>query len=171
GPKRTSNIYGAIDAPGGKLLPDARWPANVIHDGSDEVVAAFPETDTVGHFPKDRGALGTNGIYGKDGGSAARFFYTTKADADDRLGSKHPTVKPVDLMQWLCRLVTPPGGTILDPFAGTGTTGEAAFREGFNAVLIERDDPYVADIRERVAHYEGQGRHSAAAKNRNVATD
>jgi DNA modification methylase len=83
-------------------------------------------------------------------GSAARFFYTAKADADDRLGSKHPTVKPVDLMQWLCRLVTPKGGTVLDPFAGTGTTGEAAFREGFNAVLIERETEYQADIRRRM---------------------
>jgi site-specific DNA-methyltransferase (adenine-specific) len=86
-----------------------------------------------------------------DGGSAARFFYTAKADADDRLGSKHPTVKPVDLMQWLCRLVTPKGGTVLDPFAGTGTTGEAAFREGFKAVLIEREEEYQADIRRRMA--------------------
>jgi hypothetical protein len=86
-----------------------------------------------------------------DSGSAARFFYTAKADADDRLGSKHPTVKPVDLMQWLCRLVTPKGGTVLDPFAGTGTTGEAAFREGFNAVLIEREEEYQADIRRRMA--------------------
>jgi DNA modification methylase len=80
-----------------------------------------------------------------------RLFYTAKADADDRLGSKHPTVKPLDLMQWLVRLVTPPGGTVLDPFAGTGTTGEAAFREGFRAVLIEREPEYQNDIRRRMS--------------------
>ena len=85
-----------------------------------------------------------------DAGSAARFFYADKADDGDRLGSKHPTVKPLDLMQWLVRLVTPPGGTVLDLFAGTGTTGEAAFREGFSAVLIEREADYQADIRRRM---------------------
>ncbi len=84
-------------------------------------------------------------------GSAKRFHYTAKADADDRLGSKHPTIKPVNLMQWLLRLITPPQGVILDPFAGTGTTGEAAFREGFKAILIEREAEYQADIRRRMA--------------------
>ncbi len=139
-----------------------RWPANVIHDGSDEVVGAFPDTESAGHIPRSGGTkaiwssgraiesdVGSNNAFA-DSGSAARFFYTSKADADDRLGSKHPTVKPVDLMQWLCRLVTPPGGTVLDPFAGTGTTGEAAFREGFRAVLIEREEEYQADIRRRM---------------------
>jgi site-specific DNA-methyltransferase (adenine-specific) len=148
------------------VQPIGRWPANVIHDGSAEVLAAFPETTVTGvrsDASKERwsnaestlpGQGGTNhkGIeYPGDSTSAARFFYTAKADANDRLGSKHPTVKPVDLMQWLCRLVTPRGGTVLDPFAGTGTTGEAAFREGFNAVLIERETEYQADIRRRMA--------------------
>jgi DNA modification methylase len=138
-----------------------RWPANIIHDGSDEVVAAFP--DAPGQL-WDRRKLPkkSNGIYGDFGeqeyatargdiGSAARFFYTAKADADDRLGSKHPTVKPLDLMQYLVRLVTPPKGTVLDPFAGTGTTGEAAWREGMAAVLIEAEAEYCADIRRRMA--------------------
>ena len=84
-------------------------------------------------------------------GYAKRLYYTAKADADDRLGSKHPTVKPLDLMQWLVRLVTPKGGTVLDPFAGTGTTGEAAWREGMHAVLIEAEPEYQADIRRRMA--------------------
>jgi hypothetical protein len=143
-----------------------RWPANIIHDGSEEVIAAFPDVHSAGsqrdepgggsYAGSDKGDWGNIGIGQKgfrigDSGSAARFFYTAKADSDDRLGSKHPTVKPVDLMQWLCRLVTPPGGTILDPFAGTGTTAEAAFREGFNAVLIEREEEYQADIRRRMA--------------------
>jgi DNA modification methylase len=178
--------------------PLGRWPANVIHDGSDEVVAAFPETQTnsTGHGGQLRG-IGYNGgasgiptpslpgdsgsaarffkscngrdgeasaerRYGgyggdippgrrRDGVEASRLFYTSKANGDDRLGSRHPTVKPLDLMQYLVRLVTPKGGTVLDPFAGTGTTGEAAFREGMRAVLIEREAEYQADIRRRVA--------------------
>lgn len=143
--------------------PLGRWPANIVHDGSEEVIAAFPETGAVGHAPKNTGGIGGNGIYGgalgraqderwfADSGSAARFFYSAKADSNDRIGSRHPTVKPVDLMQWLCRLITPPGGTILDPFAGTGTTGEAACREGFNAILIEREAEYLVDIERRMA--------------------
>jgi site-specific DNA-methyltransferase (adenine-specific) len=107
-----------------------RWPANVVHDGSDEVVLAFPtapgqQGDLKGHSSArpTKTCLGDMGPAKdhparNDSGSAARFFYSAKADAEDRLGSKHPTVKPVDLMQWLCRLVTPPGGLILDPFAG-----------------------------------------------------
>lgn len=107
-----------------------RHPANVLHDGSEEVGGALPSDG---------------------GGSSSRFFYSAKADAEDRLGSKHPTVKPVDLMQWLCRLMVPPGGTLLDPFAGTGTTGAAAWREGVNAVLIEREAEFRADIARRMA--------------------
>ena len=149
----------------GKLKP-GRFPANVIHDGSQEVVAAFPAE--AGAFAPARGterSAPTQNVYGKfqrggttfraDSGSAARFFYSAKADAEDRCGSKHPTVKPVDLMAYLCRLVTPPGGTVLDPFAGSGTTGMACLREGFNAILIEREAKYVADIRRRVAHVSG----------------
>ena len=92
----------------------------------------------------------SNAAYVGDSGSAARFFYTEKADADDRLGSKHPTVKPIDLMQYLVRLVTPKGGLVLDPFGGTGTTGEAAFREGMAAILVEREPEYQADIVKRM---------------------
>jgi DNA modification methylase len=141
--------------------PLGRWPANLIHDGSDEVVAAFPQcasgavAEGTRDSGKSAGSLGAfagrlmPGIVGS-AGSAARFFYNAKADSDDRIGSKHPTVKPVDLMRYLVRLVTPPGGTVLDPFAGTGTTGEAAFYEGFCAVLIEREDEYRADIARRM---------------------
>jgi site-specific DNA-methyltransferase (adenine-specific) len=84
-----------------------------------------------------------------DSGSAARFFYSAKANKADRNGSKHPTVKPIALMRWLAKLITPPGGTILDPFAGSGTTGAAAIAEGFKCVLIERETEYAADIRRR----------------------
>ena len=81
--------------------------------------------------------------------SAPRFMYCAKASKADRAGSKHPTVKPIKLMQWLCRLITPPGGTILDPFSGSGTTGVAAIAEGFRPILIEREEEYLADIERR----------------------
>lgn len=89
------------------------------------------------------------------GGSAARFFYSAKAGPDDRCDSKHPTIKPVALMRWLVRLITPPNGTVLDPFAGSGTTGVACLREGFNAILIEREDMYFKDIENRLAKFHG----------------
>lgn len=157
--------YGETQGVGGHDPNLGRWPANVIHDGSDEVLAAFPQApgqqrDTGPQF--DRKAS----VYGEfagvsphaargDAGSAARFFYSAKATAADRLGSKHPTVKPVDLMRWLVRLVTPPGGTVLDPFAGSGTTGMACMAEGFDAILIEREAEYVADIMRRLTHVRG----------------
>lgn len=140
-----------------------RWPANVIHDGSDEVEAAFPEA------PGQQGKASSNpdsprsrSVYGKldradepmeprgDSVSASRFFYCAKATKAERAGSKHPTVKPIALMRYLCRLVTPPGGMILDPFAGTGTTGQAALAEGFRVTLIEREAEYATDIRRRL---------------------
>lgn len=103
-----------------------RWPANMVHDGSDEVVGAFPS-------------------------SAHRFFYSPKASKADRNGSKHPTVKPIALMEWLATLITPPGGTILDPFAGSGTTGSAARNKGFPCILCEREAEYVEDIKRRLS--------------------
>jgi DNA modification methylase len=148
-----------------------RWPANVIHDGSKEVVGAFPPTapSTIG---KPRGAasgdgwgMTQTGAEYADSGSAARFFYSAKADAEDRLGSKHPTVKPVDLMAYLVRLVTPPGGLTLDPFAGSGSTGMACLREGFDCILIEREAQYFADIHRRLAHVEGADTPLFAAAN------
>lgn len=142
-------------------MRNGRWPANVMTDGSAEVFDAFPFTST-GIFGGHRNEPKTKGVYGSfevrdecghvgDAGSAARFFWSSKAIADDRLGSKHPTVKPVDLIEELLTLVTPPGGTCLDLFAGTGTSGEAAWRRGFNAILIEREPEYQADIRRRLA--------------------
>ncbi|WP_165351218.1 site-specific DNA-methyltransferase [Ciceribacter ferrooxidans] len=163
-----AGVFGAAKVPGVyEQKEGGRWPANLIHDGSDEVVAAFPQTESgTGAIKRDTGAdrngntgvaygcesrpAGTEMIGYGDAGNASRFFYSAKADADDRIGSRHPTVKPVDLMRYLVRLVTPPGGTVLDCFAGTGTTGEAAWREGFNAVLIEREPEYQADIAERM---------------------
>lgn len=140
--------------------PSGRFPANLIHDGSPEVVAMFPDDGPrpARQIKSAAHASVANGA-NKDrlfdapacsGGSAARFFYSAKADGDDRLGSKHPTVKPVDLMRWLVRLVCRKGGTVLDTFAGTGTTGEAAYWEGCNAILCEREDEYIADIENRI---------------------
>lgn len=98
-----------------------RWPANVIHDGSVEVLAAFPDAIELEK-------------------SAARFFYCAKASKDDRgEGNIHPTVKPSDLMRYLVRLVTPPGGTVLDPFTGSGSTGVAAVSQGFKFIGFESD--------------------------------
>lgn len=166
-----------------------RWPANLIHDGSDEVLACFHDSkgqqgDVRGTEPSRTGGEGTScyGEYGRipaakrgDSGSAARFFkscawgdddwavedsdpvqgmrflYCPKASRSERgEGNTHPTVKPLALMRYLCRLVTPPGGTVLDPFAGSGTTGIAAQCEGFDAVLIERDPTYAEIARKRV---------------------
>jgi site-specific DNA-methyltransferase (adenine-specific) len=93
--------------------------------------------------------------HGASSGSAARFFYCAKASTKERNGSKHPTVKPLALMRYLCRLVTPPGGKILDPFVGSGTTGQAALQEGFMPTLIEREAEYVADIEKRLKNIHG----------------
>lgn len=165
-----ADIYGAgLEGSRAIGTTDAgRWPANVIHDGSDEVLAAFAAfgkktSGGITHQPKRSGFSGfdsnrDSGTYVQrdpDTGTAARFFYSAKATAADRADSRHPTVKPLSLMRWLVRLITPPGGTVLDPFAGSGTTGEAAVLEGFHAVLIEREAEYIADIRRRIGRSSG----------------
>lgn len=186
-----------------------RWPANLIHDGSDEVLEAFPQapgqlaaesftapsskTRNVfgergrrpggfGNVGADKGSSTPNGPMYIDSGSAARFFYCAKASRADRneglagmpervlsvwggdeddlsAGKKatrptanhHPTVKPTDLMRYLCRLVTPPGGLVLDPFAGSGSTGKAAMLEGFRFIGIDLTPEYVAIAERRIA--------------------
>lgn len=136
-----------------------RWPANVILSDDPEVREAFPEGRSAGDYPSDGGSktegwgnIGTKqGALYADSGSAARFFYCAKASRKERAGSKHPTVKPLKLMRYLVRLVTPPGGTVLDCFAGSGTTGQAARLEGFSSILIERERSYVRDIKRRHA--------------------
>ena len=127
-------------------------------------VAGRESTDTITTIPSLKMLFGSvfhaiaDTIKLEKAGNAAnlergpkRLFYSSKADRNDRIGSKHPTVKPVDLMRWLVRLVTPPGGTVLDPFSGSGTTGEAALLEGFKAVMVEREPEYQADIARRMA--------------------
>jgi DNA modification methylase len=192
----------------GRIVDDGlgRFPANLIHDGSDEVVGLFPQAPSAGKYkhPEKQKNVGERGAdwsrhlfraeankrrdnkYAGDSGSAARFFYCAKASKEDRdegcdalpfresaemvdrdedsagikspragAGRKngarnfHPTVKPTDLMRYLCRLVTPPGGTVLDPFMGSGSTGKGALEEGFRFIGIERDPEYfkIAEVR------------------------
>lgn len=146
----------------------SRWPTNFLHDGSTEVLASFP--DAPGQLAATRGdqAPMNNKIYGamrhggtskaprRDGStSAARFFYCPKAsrrDRDEGLTGRntHVTVKPTALMRYLCRLVTPEGGTVLDPFAGSGSTGKAAALEGFGFIGFELDPEYAALAKARI---------------------
>ncbi len=159
-----------------------RWPANVMHDGSVEVLAAFPEAPGQCADAKLANELKTSRVYGAmrrergdepsansentgtvgfkmrpgarrlDAGSAARFFYCAKASRADRgTGNTHPTVKPTALMAYLCRLITPPGGTVLDPFTGSGSTGVAAVREGFRFIGIESQAAYLEIAHQRIA--------------------
>lgn len=180
--------------------PKGRFPANLIHDGSDEVVAGFPDSNGQQGKCEDaqRSQANTYGSPSDNGkqyeprndkGSASRFFYCAKASKKDRdeglqefeakasaasefrpnhaeKASKgedgnpygrwkpqrniHPTVKPTTLMAYLCRLITPPGGTVLDPFMGSGSTGKGAVREGFNFIGIEREAEYIEIARARI---------------------
>lgn len=149
---------------------DGRYPSNLIRDGSDEVISLFPKNN-VGCKPhrvrssvesverlraKGWGFEGTDKFVGYDDGddlSAARFFYCAKATQKDR-GEKntHLTVKPTDLMRYLCRLVTPAGGVILDPFVGSGSTGKAAILEGFKFFGMEKDDSYCKIAEQRITN-------------------
>jgi len=184
-----------------------RFPANLIHDGSDEVVRLFPQTQNGGAHNREYNSASMFGMrvmgpetggthFAGDSGSAARFFKcclmddpdaevkrlvycakASKADRDEgcegrdecktkhgarpcdwetadwkaRGGNHHPTVKPTALMRYLCRLVTPPGGVVLDPFMGSGSTGKGALLEGFRFIGIEREPEYVEIARARLA--------------------
>lgn len=157
----------------------ARWPANICHDGSDVILAGFPsDKGRPGNglrLTKRSGAQGVVGLTRKgvytsrhfdDDGNCARFFYSAKAGPLDRIGSAHATVKPVDLMRWLCRMVTPAGGLILEPFAGSGTTGIAAMAEGFSCRMIDIEAEHVADIERKLAYLCGEGGLSMLEKHK-----
>ncbi|WP_343743328.1 site-specific DNA-methyltransferase [Herbaspirillum huttiense] len=177
--------------------PAGRWPANVIHDGSEDVLAAFPDAPGQMARARNDGERQANAVFGSlrnvtnqaeprgDAGSAARFFYCPKASRADRnagcsdlpdqaggmnsntsgqhitrrdgwkpepVKNNHPTVKPTDLMAYLVRLVTPPGGTVLDPFMGSGSTGKACMREGFGFIGIDMTPEYFQIARARIQH-------------------
>jgi site-specific DNA-methyltransferase (adenine-specific) len=186
----------AADAAIEKANTLGRWPANLIHDGSNEVVGLFPVTGASKATPRNNGEFKSVAkgrdlphiTYGHDdnGGSAARFFYCAKASKADRdegcealpkkenkFGNQrngedfgngsvndkfttqpsrnhHPTVKPTALMRYLCRLVTPPEGIVLDPFMGSGSTGKAAVLEGFQFIGIEREESYMEIAEARI---------------------
>jgi site-specific DNA-methyltransferase (adenine-specific) len=192
--------YGKDDRVFSRENPPGRWPANLIHDGSDEVMELFPVTGASKATPRNNGEFKSvakgrefpHVTHGHDdnGGSAARFFYCAKAskrdrdegcegleevqrgvgdvrpsgDFGERLGPRedgserkpptgrnhHPTVKPTDLMRYLCRLVTPPSGIVLDPFMGSGSTGKAAMLEGFEFIGIEREAEYAQIAKTRI---------------------
>ena len=170
-----------------------RWPANLMHDGSQEVLDLFPQTGVSQGGRSGNGNAYEGGFGAKhygdekpgygDKGSAARFFYCPKASKSDRddgcdefeekresdrvldsgvggdnprnrtnkpRANFHPTVKPTDLMAYLCRLVTPTGGTILDPFMGSGSTGRGAVIQGFNFIGIELSPEYAAIAEARI---------------------
>lgn len=200
-------IYGSFESHEGGNGQDpnvGRWPANVIHDGTEEVLAVFP--DAPGQLRAVNGnensVPGYSGGYGRspfsaprlDFGSASRFFYCAKASKEDREeglkslphrsagavtdrkdgsdglnspragagrtnGSRnhHPTVKPTDLMRYLCRLVTPPNGIVLDPFCGSGSTGKAAILEGLNFIGIELSAEYCELAEKRIEAVTRQG--------------
>jgi site-specific DNA-methyltransferase (adenine-specific) len=169
-PKGVSNgIYGnglngACDV---VPLNAGRWPANVILDESQAAALdaqSGVSSSKVGVHPdtgRSGGIMGAKVVRGKagqlmghnDSGGASRFFYTAKANSSERPnvdGVAHPTVKPLDLMRYLVRLVTPPGGTVLEPFAGSGTTAEACIIEGFKCIAIEMTDEYLPLILDRI---------------------
>jgi len=108
-----------------------------------------------GASPGDGWGMTATGAEYDDSGGASRFFYCAKASKADRPrtadGTGHPTVKPVNLMRWLVRLVTPPGGTVLDPFAGSGSTLVAATIEGFRSIGIEQEPDYLQIIADRLS--------------------
>ena len=161
---RGATNFAATPGPRGGS-PAGRWPANVIHDGSDAVIGALPEApgqmatvtgeeasspfaNVYGEMPNRAGRAEPRG----DAGSAARFFYCAKPSRDERgPENTHPTVKPAALMAHLVQMVTPPGGLVLDPFSGSGTTGLAAARFGFRAILMEQSEDYAAIARARIA--------------------
>lgn len=160
-----------------------RYPANFIHDGSAEVIDMFPHgagaaapVKEGAYSGKSKGKYGDfkykgNGedVFYNDIGSAARFFYCAKPAPSERNagttnGNNHVTVKPMALMRYLVKLITPVGGTCLDPYAGSGTTGCACAMEGMNCILIDQDEKNEVTIRERLAYWEAEAAKGVQAK-------
>jgi site-specific DNA-methyltransferase (adenine-specific) len=172
GRKASSGFVDGYEGDGFVASEKGRWPTNVALEES-QAAELDRQSGTLnsGANPTRRGAdgertvLGTfagqedaNPARGADSGGASRFFpifrYEAKAPTDQRPRDgdvAHPTVKPLDLMRWLVRLVTPPGGTVLEPFAGSGTTAEACVIEGFRCIAIEREATYLPLIVARLS--------------------
>lgn len=170
-------VEGGGRVPGGFDQPIGRWPANLIlshhEDCGDQCLPGCPVADideqsgaSVSRIGQPRsgvngegwGMTATGAEY-DDTGGASRFFYQAKSSAEDRnyglrrgQRNPHPTVKPIALMRYLCRLVTPPGGTVLDPFMGSGSCGIAAVQEGFEYVGIEKTPDYIPLATQRIAY-------------------
>jgi DNA modification methylase len=166
---------------GGNYDPPGRWPANVVLD--DEAAAMLDEQSgerAAGNHPATRNGREDEKVYGSgwssgtngdrrptDSGGASRFFYVPKASRAERnaglkrAANDHPTVKPIALMRWLVRLVTPPDGTVLDPFVGSGTTGIAATLEGFDFVGIEREAEYLEIAASRIDYWRAKAADDA----------
>lgn len=173
--KRNGSAYGEWQGErADSASPAGRWPPNLVHDGSDEVVALFPDSEGAGGSVPDVTVTGYGDGIGtgrseyhggprvpvdSGHGSAARFFYCAKASRRERdeglppgARNEHPTVKPVALARWLVRLVTPPGGKVLDPYCGSGSLGVGAVLEGFDYVGIDNDKKSVAVARQRITY-------------------
>jgi len=167
----TATVNFGITKPGDVVQmfkPGGRWPANVILDESQAAELDRQSGVSVSTSGGASGSTFGTSLIGdadsradprgghNDSGGASRFFYVAKANKSERPNideTAHPTVKPLTLMRYLCKLVTPPGGTILEPFAGSGTTIEAALMEGFNVIAIEMTDEYLPLIVERIERY------------------
>jgi site-specific DNA-methyltransferase (adenine-specific) len=147
GRSTSGETFHAEDSSGG------RWPANFIHDGSEEATdllgasARFFYCAKASKADRDEGCEGLEAkqVFGDEGGTYQGLSNSKKPSCNH-----HPTVKPTDLMRYLCRLVTPPSGTVLDPFMGSGSTGKAAMLEGFAFVGIEREAEYVEIAKARI---------------------
>ena len=164
GMKAEGTLYADAD-------PKGRFPANVMHDGSEEVLKGFPSTSKSAGGgakikPTNRQSRKDNSVWTnknsgmkslqhtveyEDSGNASRYFYCAKTSKSEKgKDNNHPTVKPLKLMKYLCRLVTPKGGTVLDPFMGSGSTGVASKDEGFDFIGIEREKEYFEIAEKRI---------------------
>jgi len=160
-----NKVYGAYSMERGTRTGDAltgRWPANLIHDGGPDVTDLLGEAARFFYCAKASRADRDAGCEDLPQRTAAETVERAEGSAgldSPRAGAgrtsgarnHHPTVKPTELMRYLCRLVTPPGGVVLDPFLGSGSTGRGAVLEGFRCVGIERDAEYVAVALARIA--------------------
>ena len=145
--------------------PRGRYPSNVMHDGSKAVQDIFPKTSPSNPSKRKRNTVGMFGMPNdatpeySDSGSASRYFYTAKTNQAERnagANNTHPTVKPVELMKYLVRLVTPKNGLVLDPFMGSGSTGMAAREEDFQFIGIEKEEEYYEIAKARIKNVKPQ---------------